>query len=131
NVDWERLGAVGRLIEARHGPSTAPPERFAAFERAGASLAEWKDHIRASIEQTGYRTAASPVEDAAEIVRSPHAAPDQRIGAALALRIAGEPPDRIRVAAGAVVDDDVRGALEAIADDDDARAERALRRFAR
>jgi hypothetical protein len=131
NVDWQRLDAVGRLIEARHGPSTAPPERFTAFERAGVSLAEWKDHIRASIEQSGYRTAASPVEDAAEIVRSPHATPDQRIGAALALRIAGEPPDRIRVAAGAVVDDGVRGALEAIADDDDARAERALRRLSR
>jgi hypothetical protein len=131
-IDFERLDAVGRLIDARHGPSTAPPESFAAFERGGASLAEWKDRIRGAVESTGdrtsYRTAGSPIEDAAEIVRSPHATPDQRIGAALALRIAGEPPDRIRVAAAAVIDDGVRGALEAIADDDDDRAESALRR---
>ncbi|MDB4946044.1 MAG: hypothetical protein JWP97_5578, partial [Labilithrix sp.] len=57
---------------------------------------------------------------------------EQRVGAALALRVAGEPPARIRVAAEAVVHEPTRQVLDALASDDvhdDAAVDKALRRF--
>src|SRR5262249_38028994 len=126
NVDWDRLDAVGRLIEARHGPSTAAPEKFAAFDRSGSSLGEWRERIPLTMDGGGYRDVGATIDDAAEVVRSPYATPEQRVGAAIALRIANE-TQRIRVAADAVVDPETRRALEAIAQDDEPHAETALR----
>lgn len=53
-------------------------------------------------------------------------------GAALALRVAGAPRERVRIAAEGAADPRVRVALEAIADDaDDEKLEKALRRLRR
>jgi hypothetical protein len=54
------------------------------------------------------------------------------VGAALALRVAGVPGARIRVAASSAADEGLRVALETVAatDDDDA-IERVLRRLAK
>lgn len=72
---------------------------------------------------------ASTNEDAFAVVRSAAATDDERIGAAIALRVAGE-PERVRIAADTLANDDVRDALEAIADGaDDVRVERALRKI--
>ena len=64
------------------------------------------------------------------MLRSPRATGEQRIGAALALRVAGQPRERIRVAVEGAADDRVREALEAVADaDDDVVIEKALKRL--
>ena len=79
------------------------------------------------MERSGYRSAATTVDVAAAVLRSPRATPEERVGAAVALRVAGEPPEKIRVAAEAVADDRLRVALEAVAEDaEDARVEKAM-----
>lgn len=129
-VDAERAEAVRRLAAERYVASAATDEALAAFARAGRTLAEWRDDLRAKMEQGGYRSAATSVDTAAAVLRSPRATPEQRVGAAVALRVAGEPPARIRVAADASASDPLRDALEAVAEDEgDARLERALRRI--
>ncbi len=55
--------------------------------------------------------------------------PSFRVGAALALRISGESPARIRVAAESVLSEPLREALLATAEGDDERLELALRRM--
>lgn len=125
-LDGPRVAAVQELLAARHGAPQASPRLD--YARGGASIGMWRERIRHALEHVDYRQAAAPVEDAGAIVRSPLASADERVGAALALRIAGEPPERIRVAAEAVVDDGVREALEAVADGDDVRLEKALAR---
>jgi hypothetical protein len=131
-LDAVRISAVAQLLEARLAETSVDAARRAEYGRtAREPAAAWREKLRAAIEQGGYREAASPVADAAAVVKSPRATAEERVGAALALRVAGEPPERIRVAAKAVVDDDVREALEAVAADDDARIDRALGRLAR
>jgi hypothetical protein len=69
------------------------------------------------------------LDDARAALTSPDASPEERVGAALALKAAGEPPAELRVAAEAFVEERLRVAVEAVADGDDARAEAALQRL--
>lgn len=127
--DAERQAAVSAMIAERFGAAAAPPERAAAFARAGRDVGAWRAHVRSALD-AGYRAAGASVDDAAAVLASPAATEDQRIGAALALRVAGEPPERVRIAAAGAVDPRFRVVLEAIADDaDDARLEKALGRL--
>jgi hypothetical protein len=131
-VDEGRLAAVARLIEQRTGPGAATPDRFRHYERGGRPLAAWRAHLARAPNETSYRQSAATVDEAASILRSADATPEQRVGAALALRVAGQPPARIRVAAVGAADDRMREALEAVADaDDDLVIEKALKRLAR
>jgi len=128
-TDVHRRVAIGRTIVERLGGARANvPDRRPLFESGGRPVPEWRTHLARMMEDGSYRTAGASVDDAAAIVRSAHATPEQRVGAALALRVAGEPPERIRVVAETNVDDRMREALEAVADGDDERVERALRR---
>jgi hypothetical protein len=87
--------------------------------------------------EASYRGPTACVEDMTAVLASPLATPEERGGAALALRVAGEPPTRIRVAAESVVSEPLREALTAAAGDDDAAldvrpspiGERAVRRL--
>ncbi|MBX3208899.1 MAG: hypothetical protein KF764_27960 [Labilithrix sp.] len=102
------------------------------FDRGERSIDEWRRHIASSMEG-GYRASATTADAAASVLRSAEATGDQRIGAGLALRVAGE-PERLRAAIDAMADERVRVALEAVAEDrgDDAleRAVTELRRAA-
>jgi len=130
-VDDERKEAVARVADERLFSTSSPPDRAAAFERAGRDVGAWRAQLRTALDG-GYRAAGASVDDAAAVLASSAASSEQRIGAALALRIAGEPPDRVRVAAEGAIDPRMRVALEAIADDaDDVRVERALKRLRR
>ena len=132
-VDVPRRDALARhiraLLAARDGVQTPQGESFA---RAGRSVRDWREHLRAMMEG-GYRvaSAAMPKEALAELVAKPGAPIDQRVGAALALRVSGdaEAPARIRVAAERCVDAQTRAALEAAAAEEihDEEIERALR----
>lgn len=128
-LDEPRLAAVLDAAAERRRLASATPERRARFARAGRSIAEWRRDLAGGLEDAGYRTAAAPRDEAESILRSSDASPEERVGAALALRLADEPPARIRVAAEAMADDGLRAALEAVAEgEDDAALERALRR---
>jgi len=68
------------------------------------------------------------------VLHSAQATPEQRVGAALALRVAGQPKERIRIAVDAAADERVREALEAVVEArdgelDDPVVEKALRRL--
>lgn len=132
-LDFDRRTAVARLAYERFVGPAAPAAgddlTAAQFARGGRTLEAWREHLRAHANDVGYREAARPVDVAAAVLHSPRSTNDERVGAALAMRVAGEPPERIRVAASAAADEHLRVALETIADDDDdAVLDRALRK---
>jgi hypothetical protein len=128
-LDEERRAAVSALARARAAAPASLEHRMQHYMRAGRAFAEWKEELTRAMRDPSYRTNAATVDDAATVLSSATATAETRLGAALALRVAGEPPERIRVAAAAVADDELRSALEAVADGDDERAEKALRRL--
>lgn len=132
-LDAARKTAIARAIEERIGPAAASPERHAHYARDDRPVAAWRDHLARAASEAGYRATAATADEAMAVLRSAHATADQRVGAALALRAAGAPPERIRVAAAAAADDRVRVALEAVAAaesaEDDAAIEKAVLRL--
>ena len=131
-LDVERRAALALLVQERFmDPSAAIDQNAAQFARGGRTVAAWREHLRVHVGNVGYREAGSPSDVAAAVLHSPRSTSEERAGAALALRVSGEPEERIRVAASAVADDELRVALEAIADtSDDVVLERALRKLA-
>ena len=110
------------------------PAARVSLEREGRSVRAWRAHLRDAV-IGGYRVAAEPLEKLAEQLTSRSATPEQRVGAALALRVAdeGTGANRVRVAAEHCADDRLRAALEAAAEHeiDDGKLERALSRLAK
>ena len=135
-LDHARGQAVARVVDERSGPAATTADRFAHYERGGRVLAEWRAHLAQAMNQASYRHTAATIDEAAAVLHSAEATPEQRVGAALALRVAGQPKERIRVAVDAAADDRVREALEAVADArdgevDDPVVEKALQRLQR
>ena len=125
-----RVLAAAELIEERVGNRPAPA-RAAAFERGGRGIAEWRAAIQTALEPD-YRSSGTSVDDATAVLASSTASVEQRIGAALALRVAGEPLEKVRIAAEGTVDPKIRVVLEAIADGaDDEHLEQTLRAMKR
>jgi hypothetical protein len=129
-LDDARRAAIVRVLDERAGVATASADRFSHYERGGRPLAEWRAHLGRAMDEASYRANAATVDEAAAVLRSPEASPEQRVGAALALRVAGQPTERIRVAVEGAVDASTRHALEAVAEsEDDGALEQALRRL--
>ena len=130
-LDFERRTAVAQLAYERFLAPVGPGDQGSAqFARGGRTLVAWREHLRTRVGDIGYREAASPTDIAAAALLSPRSTGEERVGAALALRLAGEPPERIRVAASAAADDHLRLALESIGEvDEDVALERALRKL--
>lgn len=129
-IDDARRSAIGRVIEERAGPRAASADRLAHYDRAGRDVAAWREHLARAMQQGSYRENAATVDEAVAVLRSAQASAEQRIGAALALRVAGEPKERIRVAAEAAADERVREALDAVAEaEDDLVIEKAVSRL--
>lgn len=125
-----RAVAAAELIDERVGNRPAPV-RAAAFERAGRGLVEWLAGIKTALEPD-YRTSGTSTDDAATVLASSTASVEQRIGAALALRVAGEPLEKVRIAAEGTVDPKSRVVLEAIAEGaDDEHLDETLRAMKR
>ena len=128
-LDSDRRWALWRLVAAR-ASAGAPDVPAGSFERGGRDLAAWRAHLEAAMRDGSYRTAGLAPDAAARVLESVQATPEQRVGAALALRVAGEDGARIRVAAEACADEALGEALVAIADDapeSPAKVGRALR----
>jgi hypothetical protein len=127
----DHLDAVVRRIErARELALGSGTPQVDALARGDRSMAEWRNEIeRLAVAQPGFRERALGREDFERVLADPNALPDQRVGAAMALRVAD--PDaakaRVRVAALAVADEHVRRALLAAAEGEPEEIESALR----
>ncbi|NUO52249.1 MAG: hypothetical protein HOV80_25630 [Polyangiaceae bacterium] len=115
------LAAVHRIEEARRAASGEQvPEQLAAqLDRDGQSVESWRrDLVDVMAPDAGYRSAALSPDDVEKVLADPYAPIDRRIGAAVALKAARVPgaPERIRVAAGATSNDELRSALEQVAE---------------
>lgn len=130
--DWDaaRLRAFARTILGPRGADDSAGDHVADYSRNDLPIDEWRRRLEGRSKHEDYRSLPSTTDEALGVLRSGHATPEQRVGAALAARGAGIPPERIRVAAEATVDDRVRAALQAVADDeDDVVIEKAMRRL--
>jgi hypothetical protein len=129
-------GLARRIDEAVRAHAAGGARGLDALARGGRSAAEWKDDVRRlALAPPTFRDQAHGVDDYERVLGDAAAAPDQRVGAALALRAIDpeEGPARIRVAAGASADEALRDLLEAAAEGeiDDALLARAASRRAR
>ncbi|MBX3205855.1 MAG: hypothetical protein KF764_12350 [Labilithrix sp.] len=115
-LDPERRDAVVGLVRASENEDEVPPSRLRAYEREGRTLADWSEHVRTAVNVGDYRSGALVVDEAAAIVVSPSATVDQRIGAALALRLSETPAAQIRDATEGIADGRLREAILAIND---------------
>ncbi len=131
----EDIGAEGRslldCVSAAYAASTGDRrvDVAAALRRDELSPREWLERIDAAL-HGGYRTAAVPMEALDALAADPTGSRDARVGAATALVRVGDPGARmrVRVAAEACADSELRDVLRAVADsDDDQSAEQALR----
>jgi hypothetical protein len=129
-------GLARRIDEAVRAHAGGGSRGLDALARSGRSAAVWKGDVRRmALAPPTFRNQALGIDDYERVLVDAAAAPDQRIGAALALRAIdpNDGPTRIRVAADASADDALREALNAAAEGeiDDALLERAAARRAR
>jgi hypothetical protein len=129
-TDDQRRRTVAELIHTSLQRSKDATGRERSFQLEGSSAANVRARFRQLFDGGNYREAGISAEDAYATLESPSATAEQRVGAALALRVQGEDPVRIRVASGALADEATQEALEAVASDaPDAVLDRALLRM--
>lgn len=115
------------------GGAAASAAQLARLDRQGRDLAGWREALRrvASDDAGDYRRIGLAREDLARLLAQGDAPAERRIGAALALASSGDPAERerVRIAARACAEDELRVALERIAEDeaDEATVDAALR----
>ncbi len=113
-----RLEALYDRIAAGVADARAPRDlsaRLAALDRNGRDLDAWREGLRAVIrERDDYRHAGLTRDEVAAALEDPHATPERRIGAALALGEADreQAAARVRVVLETVAHPPVRAALE-------------------
>jgi hypothetical protein len=124
-------GAIILEVEQAIAKSIAGARRGAVraidvLGRAGRSVDAWKtDLAKLLLQPAGFRDAALSRDDIEGVLSDPYSPAEQRLGAALALRAAGDDHAlaRIRIAADESAHVGLRGALLRIAADDDASGE--------
>ncbi|MEI8256616.1 MAG: hypothetical protein WCJ30_13160 [Deltaproteobacteria bacterium] len=129
-----RDALVGRIRDAMgaHARGTEGTVSSLAIERGGRSVSEWIAHLRdlARRQEGGMRQAPVLRSHLWSMLADPGASTRDRAGAAVALSHgAGEEPatqQRLRVMAQSVASPRLRVAIEAAAEGEDARLERAL-----
>ncbi len=123
---------VARALAASQ--KTRSPSRAAeALGRRGEKLADWITRVKKLGGSASYREGNLGADALAEVMLDAQAPADRRLGAAISLAELGGDAGRarVRIAAGATADADLRAALEAAAEKEltEAIAERALRRM--
>lgn len=109
--------AKARLEKSLQGTDTA----LEILDRGSASLADWKERLRRLFGEDVYRGVHVPRVRVEETLENPHAAPERRVGAALALIETAEPKEgaklRARVAelSESVADEPLAEAFKAVA----------------
>lgn len=110
-------GLARRIEEilAARGRSRAKASLAASLERGTSSIRDWQRRLAANASrEEGYREARLGVRDLADVVEDGAAPVERRIGAALSIAAAGDASlrSRVRLAAQASTDADLRAALE-------------------
>lgn len=140
--DGSRVRAAGWLTDSRARLFEALLEEGRQMVRSGEAAgahvpmldrgqdddASWEERVAAAALGGDYRGAALDPERLLSLMRNPAAEAEQRVAAALALREAPGGTARIRVAADVSTDPEVKGALEALAEEelDEPRLRRAI-----
>ncbi len=129
--DREREGAglVARIEQALAAYRAAPAAAANALKRGGRTPSKWMDDARKMREEAAnYRIAVMPDEELWRIVEDASASATERAGAALALRhhIDDHGRKRLRLAAEACAENQLRIALETATEEDDAALTLAL-----
>lgn len=123
-------GAVSRIRAMRNAGDASPARSTAALDPAGRSVQAWREALTRLRRSDGqYRSAPLGADDLLAVLEDGAAPAKLRIGAALALREGDGAEDgraRVRIAAEACADEELRAALEAAAEDEVAEA--AIRR---
>jgi hypothetical protein len=112
-------------------PGTGDARVGEALDRGERTQAEWREALGRLLDGGTYRDGAIRTEELEAVVDDPHAAPEQRVAAAVALAADEGRRGRVRIAAEACADRDLAAALEAGAEGEIAerRLARASRRF--
>jgi membrane protein implicated in regulation of membrane protease activity len=114
-----------RQARARAGEGKLGEAKLARLDRGERSVADWSNAL-ARTRAAGYRVESFEADELVRIACDPEVLPERRVGATLALRGQAESEvARVRVAAAACVDEDLRRALEAAAEGEVAEAELA------
>jgi hypothetical protein len=116
------LGVVDRILDAKKASAAAGSSESAlvtSLDRAGRTLAEWRKALGELFGgEASYRAARLDPEEVEKVLGDATLPADRRIGAAIALQAANVPgtKERIRIAADLTAEEDVRVALEQIAE---------------
>jgi hypothetical protein len=113
---WARLADAQRAWEA----GTASAAALAQLDRSGRPASAWRQAMLALLATPeGYRAQAITHDALVDVLESPAAPAERRLGAAMALAGGGDPAARarIRIAARACADERLRVALEHAAED--------------
>lgn len=116
---------LGRIQDAASTAAAVSAAPIDVLDRKERSIAAWRDALRAALDRTGsYRGAHLSPEQLLDVVADVRAPPERRIAAAVALSATDEEAHkrRIRVAAEACADDDLRTAIEHAAEGEIAEA---------
>lgn len=111
--------AIARRVRDAFGSGAIDGASAAALlGRAGRAIGEWREALRTAVAGTGFRDEPIADEKLVSVLEDPTAAPDARVGAALALseRSSPELARKIRVAAEACAAPRMRVALSSLAD---------------
>jgi hypothetical protein len=132
HTDGQIAALVKRIQRGVKLYGAAGAAELAALERQGRDLATWRAELAKRFAAGAtFREQALSRDVVEAVLDDAKAPPERRIGAALALRVEGdEAASRIRIAADACANEELREALAEIADDtlDEARVMRALKR---
>jgi hypothetical protein len=128
--DLARREALVERIEqamSARGQSRVSQVQLAQLDRQRRTLPAWREDLRAllAVEGSGYRGAALGSDQLAEVVEDAGAPAERRVAAAIALSGNGdvESKRRVRIAAQACVEEDLRAALEHAAEGEIEEAE--------
>jgi len=118
--DDDRRGALAKCIrDALEDPSMGPDPRSALLARGKDAIGAWRERVKKLVgPNEGYRSTSLPVETLVRTIRDPDAPPDVRVGAAMAIASSrdDEAKEQLRIATDAIVDRDLRVALETAAE---------------
>jgi hypothetical protein len=120
---WRKTGedslaqALLERIQAARGAAAVDDDvhaKLVLLERKGRTLDAWRAHLASLVDKAGYRTSAVTERDLAAVVTDGSLSAEHRIAATLALAAAdrGEARARVRIAADACADRELRIALE-------------------
>ena len=122
-----------RIEQAAERHAGGRARKVLSLGRAGRTVEAWRTEVkRVASADAGFRDAALGPADFERILADASAPADERIGAALALRVAAPEaaPSAIRVAMQTSADEALRGGLAATLDDDDPALDEATRQKA-